>query len=90
MGGAVGGLQMTAGCGPQVAEFRRQKVTVLGQPTAVDAGLDVRVDNVRGYASDLDESIVLNKYGVAGQIAVSDWRIRIVQITIHKSFMINH
>ena len=69
------------GCGPQVDEFRRQKVTILWEPTAVNAGLDMCVDNVRRYAANLDQSIVLNEYGVAWQIAVSDWRVCVVQIT---------
>ena len=36
-------------------------------------GLDVLVDCVRRHAANLDQSVVLDEDGVAGQIAVDDW-----------------
>lgn len=52
---------------------------VSGHSTHV-TGAYIRVDYIGRYAADLDEAIVLNEYGVAGEIRMQYGRCGIVQI----------
>lgn len=56
----------------------RHEVSVLCPPAVIDARFDMGVDNVWRDAPDFDQAIVLDEYRLAGEIAVNDWRLRIV------------
>ena len=51
----------------------------------VPTSLDVLMDDIRGDGANLDQTIVLDKYGIAGKVSVYNrWRGCLVKVTGNK------